>query len=53
MAKALGGSVSANPHGFEIGNVGFPVSPEAREYFATTLRAPLDKESLDMLYVHG
>lgn len=42
----------ANPNGFEIGNVAFPVSTAAKEYFSS-LGAPLDKSSIQMLYVHG
>eukprot|EP00239_Pterosperma_sp_CCMP1384_P006500 CAMPEP_0197859850 /NCGR_PEP_ID=MMETSP1438-20131217/34785_1 /TAXON_ID=1461541 /ORGANISM="Pterosperma sp., Strain CCMP1384" /LENGTH=294 /DNA_ID=CAMNT_0043476509 /DNA_START=261 /DNA_END=1145 /DNA_ORIENTATION=- len=63
IAKALGGTVTVNPNGFEIGRHTFTASNEAIRYFERLgmSNAELDGDvappgkdwKMDMLYVHG
>jgi GMP synthase-like glutamine amidotransferase len=61
IAAALGGSVTPNPAGFEVGGLDLPLTPDARRYFAALLGADAAgaaaaaalPPALRMLYVHG
>ena len=61
IAQALGGRVTPNARGFEIGGVGMQLTPEARSHFAKLLgddeggaaAGSATPREVRMLYVHG
>ena len=54
IAQALGGNVTPNAAGFEIGGLGLELTPQARAYFATLLGSDdAVPAGVHMLYVHG